>query len=31
MKLLGAGGGKIVTLDEVLSLATPRGAIMGKI
>ena len=31
MKYYGAGGGKMVTLGEVLSLATPRGATMGKI
>ena len=31
MKKQGTGGGKMVTLGEVLSLATPRVAIMGKI
>ena len=30
MKSYGTGGGKMVTLGEVLSLATPLGVIMGK-
>ena len=30
-EVVGTGGGKTVTLGEVLSLATPRGGIMGKI
>ena len=31
MKYYGAGGAKMVTLGDVLSLANPRGAIMGKV
>ena len=31
MKLQGTGGAKMVTLGEVLSLVTPRGAITQKV